>query len=238
MSSSLIQLDVLLKNTFKHSIKTTGTAHNSDTEVVNTNVPSVSLTVNNENSTKMTKTESYLIGKSDKNKQNPNPNVSLTTYSQPNTLLVASSKPIEQTKLQPMASQILTGVNQIISSERNTGDLVSSPKMTYDKSSCNDETIMTPLSSNLFEIKLMITDLCKTLLNRMDTIEMKIDEHKNHTIQINNLLTKTILPSLIDLTAIIHEIPNLDPHIRAKLEYILTTIQQQKPIEMKSSLDI
>ena len=46
---SLKQLDALLKNTFKNPSKSTGTAHNSDTESAN---PNVSLTINDENSTK------------------------------------------------------------------------------------------------------------------------------------------------------------------------------------------
>jgi len=73
----------------------------------------------------------------------------------------------------------------------------------------------------------------------MNIIENKIDEHRNQTIQINNLLTKTVLPSLFDLVDIIHQTSNLDPCIRTKLENIQMNIRSsQQQTEMKDLMEI
>ena len=46
LPGSLKQLDALLKNTFKSSGKSTGTAHNSDTETGGSVLPSIPITIN------------------------------------------------------------------------------------------------------------------------------------------------------------------------------------------------
>ena len=87
----------------------------------------------------------------------------------------------------------------------------------------------------------MIMDLSRTLLGKMTVIEKKIDEHRQHTQQINQLLNETVLPSLIDLSDIIHETSmNLDPRIRTKLESIRTNIRstQDQQAEIKDLMEI
>ncbi|CAF4330995.1 unnamed protein product, partial [Rotaria magnacalcarata] len=73
--------------------------------------------------------------------------------------------------------------------------------------------------------------------------ESKIDDHCSQTKKINHMLTNTILPSLLDLTDIIHETAssNIDIRIKTKLENIQTrirTTQQQQQSEMKNLMDI
>jgi len=226
---SLKQLDALLKNTFKNSSKTTGTAHNSDTETTN---PNVSLTINDENSTiESDESKRKLIDLFNSS----NPTVSLTVQSHPNISTLILPKSIQQIKSQP-TTQISTDFDPFISPERNLDILI---KTSHDKSLSNDDTITASSSNDFSEMKLMIMDLSKTLLNRMNIIENKIDEHRNQTIQINNLLTKTVLPSLFDLVDIIHQTSNLDPCIRTKLENIQMNIRSsQQQTEMKDLMEI
>jgi hypothetical protein len=223
---SLKQLDALLKNTFKNSSKTTGTAHNSDTETTN---PNVSLTINDENSTiESDESKRKLIDLFNSS----NPTVSLTVQSHPNISTLILPKSIQQIKSQPTT----TDFDPFISPERNLDILI---KTSHDKSLSNDDTIIASSSNDFSEMKLMIMDLSKTLLNRMNIIENKIDEHRNQTIQINNLLTKTVLPSLFDLVDIIHQTSNLDPCIRTKLENIQMNIRSsQQQTEMKDLMEI
>ncbi len=226
------QLDALLKSTFKNPSKTNGTAYNSDSETTN---PNISLTINDENSTKMIDIDS------DEPKRKlldlfntSNPTVSSLVQSQPNTSSIILPKPIQQVKSQPTSH-----FDPFISPERNIQELDTSIKTPYDKSSSNDDTITALSSNDLSEIKNMIMDLSKTLLNRMNLIENKIDEHRNQTIEINNLLTKTILPSLFDLADIIHQTPNIDSRVRTKLENIQTNIRaSQHQTEMKDLMEI
>jgi hypothetical protein len=228
----LKQLDALLKSTFKNPSKTNGTAYNSDSETTN---PNISLTINDENSTKMIDIDS------DEPKRKlldlfntSNPTVSSLVQSQPNTSSIILPKPIQQVKSQPTSH-----FDPFISPERNIQELDTSIKTPYDKSSSNDDTITALSSNDLSEIKNMIMDLSKTLLNRMNLIENKIDEHRNQTIEINNLLTKTILPSLFDLADIIHQTPNIDSRVRTKLENIQTNIRaSQHQTEMKDLMEI
>jgi hypothetical protein len=224
---SLKQLHTLLQNTFKNPCKTTG----SDTETAK----------NDEISPKTIEIES------DEQKQKlidlfntSNPPVSSTIQSQPNSSSLVLPKSIQQVKSQP-TSQFSTNFDPFISPERNIQELETLLKTPLDKSSSNDDTMIASSSSlnDFSEIKLMITDLSKTLLNRMNIIENKIDEHRNQTIQINNLLTKTVLPSLIDLADIIHQTPNIDASVRTKLENIQTNIRAtQQQTEMKDLMDI
>ncbi len=231
---SLKQLDALLKNTFKHSSKTTGTAYNSDTETTN---PNISLTITDENSLKANEIES------DETKRKlfdlfntSNSTVPSIVQSQPNISSIILPKIIQQVKSQP-TSQISTNFDPFISPERNIQEF----KALHDKSLSNDDTIIASSSNDLSEIKSMIMDLSKTLINRINIIENKIDEQRNQTIQINNLLTKTILPSLFDIADIIYQTPNIDSRIRTKLENIQMNIrssQQQQQTEMKDLMEI
>jgi hypothetical protein len=159
-------------------------------------------------------------------------------HSQPNTSSIVLSIPIQQAKSQP-TSQFPTHSDPFILPNRNICELESLFKSPNDKSSSNDDTIVASSSNDFSEVKLMITDLSRTLLNRMNIIENKIDEHRNQTIQINHLLTTTVLPSLIDLADIIQQTPNLDSRIRTKLENIQTNIRStQQQTEMKDLMEI
>jgi hypothetical protein len=228
---SLKQLDALLTNTFKNASKSTGTAHNSDTESTNANV---SLTINDETSTKpldldTEETKLKLIDLFN------TPNTNVSVQSQPNTSSLIIHKSNQQIKSQP-TSQIPTQFDPLISPERNPREFDQSLKTPNDKSLSNDDTITASSASvnDLSEIKTMIMELNRTFSNRMNAIENKIDEHRNQTTKINHLLTTTILPSLIDLADIIHQTPNLDSRVRTKLEYIQSTIQAgQQQTEMK-----
>ncbi len=221
------QLDALLKSTFKNANKTNGTACNSDSETTN---PNISVTINDETSSKTLEIES------DEPKRKLldlfNPPVSSLVQSQPNISSIIIPKPTSQVKSQPTSQ-----FDPFVSPERNTQELNTSIKTTPS----NDDTITASSSSSneLSEIKMLITDLSKTLLNRMTVIENKIDEHRNQTNQINNLLTKTILPSLYDLADIIHQTPNIDSHVRTKLENIQANIRaSQQQTEMKDLMEI
>lgn len=140
-------------------------------------------------------------------------------------------KSIQQIKSQP-TSQFSPHFDPFISPEREIQEF---------KSLTNDDTIIASSSTtnDLSEIKLMIMDLSKTLINRMNIMETKIDQHKYQTMQIDNLLTNTVLPSLFDLADIIHQTPNLNSRVRTKLENIQQNIRSsQQPSEMKDLMDI
>ncbi|CAF2753756.1 unnamed protein product [Rotaria sp. Silwood2] len=237
---SLEQLDALLKDTFKTFSKTAATTHNSDTETTNTNVSSIPLIINDDISIKPIEIEYDLMNNIDEKQRSSNPMVSSFPHSEPNTSSIAIPKAIQQVKSQP-TSQISTYFDPLISPERNMCELDTLLKTPNERSLSNDDTIIAASSNDFSDIKSMIIDLTKTVLKRMDIIENKIEEHKNQTIQLNNLLTKTILPSFIDLATIIHETPNLDPHVRTKLENIqmnIRIVQQHKPIDMKDLMEI
>lgn len=72
----------------------------------------------------------------------------------------------------------------------------------------------------------------------MTIIEQKIDEHRQLIERIDYLLTQTVLPSLINSTAFIHETSSTktDPRIWTKLDSIRTNLrsaQVQQQMEMK-----
>lgn len=233
MLGSLKHLDALLKDTFKNPHKANGTAHNSDTETTTTNI---SLPVNEEISLKSNDIDTDEAKRKVLDRFNSaNPHVSSNVQSQPNTSSIILSKSISQVKSQPTTSQNPLHFDPLISPERENSE---------NKTLSNDDTITASSTNDLSEIKLMIMDLSKTLINRMNILENKIDEHKNQTIQINNLLTNTVLPSLFDLADIIHQTPNLDSRVRTKLENIQMNIrssqqqQQQQTSTMKDLMDI
>ena len=237
---SLKQLDALLKNTFKNPSKSTGTAHNSDTESTH---PNIALTINDENFSKPLELELP------ESKQifldvfhTPNSKSPILVQSQPNipsTILPKSLPP--QVKSQPTSQ-----FDPFISPERVNAELDTFIKTPPEKSSSsNDDTItaLSASSTDLTEIKSMLMDLSKTLFIRMNILEQKIDEHHQQTMQINTLLTQTILPSIADLADIISQTPIVDSRIRTKLETIQRTIRisQQPPppqVETKDLMEI
>ena len=218
-------LHTLLQNTFKNPTKSVG----SDTETTKNDEISPKIFENETDEQKRKLIDLF---------NTSNPTVS---SSQPNTSSLILPKSIQQVKSQPTI-QLSTDFDPFVSPEKNIQELENLLKTPNRRSISNDDTIVpSPTSLNDFsEIKSMITDLSKTLLNRMNIIENKIDEHRNQTIQINNLLTQTVLPSLIDLTDIIHQTPNIDPSVWTKLENIQTNIRatQQQQTLMKDLMDI
>ncbi|UJR16001.1 hypothetical protein I4U23_002918 [Adineta vaga] len=237
MLDSLKHLDALLKNALKNPNKSNGATQSSDTETASTNI---SLSTNNETSVKLSEIESDEAKLNLIDQHNISKSIGSSIFhSQPNTSSIILPVPIQQIKSQPI-SYISTHSEVLISPDRNIDELETLLKSPQNRSLSNDDTIIGS-SNDISDIKLMITDLSRTLLNRMNIIESKIDEHRNQTNQINHLLTTTVLPSLFDLTDIIDENPNLDSRIRTKLEYIRATIrstQQQQPSETKDLMEI
>jgi hypothetical protein len=214
-------------NTFKKPIKTTGTAHSSDGETANTNTPSIS--------------SIPLMNNDDKNE--------FETISNDLSLTIDEKKRHNHLNLSPHQLNESTHFDPLISTDNgNLQELETLLKSTFQKSITNEEpiTISTQiLSTNdeISDLKSIIMDLSKNLLNKMNIIETKIDDHCFQTRKINHMLTNTILPSLVDLTDIIQETSsfNLDSRVRTKLENIQTRIritQQEQQTEMKDLMDI
>lgn len=234
---SLKQLDALLKSTFKNPSKSNGTAHNSDTESTH---PNISLTITDD-----TPSKSIDLELPDSKRtildlfHTPNSKTPILVQSQPTISLTVLPKSLQQAKSQPTSQ-----FDPFISPERTTTELDTTIKTPPEKSSSNDDTItaVSSSSNDLVEIKTMLMDLSKNLFVRMNTIEQKIDEHRQQTIQINTLLTQTILPSLADLADIISQTPIVDSRVRTKLENIQRTIrtgqQQTQQIETKDLMEI
>ncbi|CAF2073435.1 unnamed protein product [Rotaria magnacalcarata] len=234
---SLKQLDALLTSTFKNSTKTACTTQNSDSEMGNTNV---SLPTNDDTATRVMEIESDLTNKSNEKQQSSNPLVPSVVQSEPNVSSIVIPQLVQQAQSQP-ASQIPIHFDRITSVERNNSESDSLFKRIEDRNLSADDSITAVSANDLSDVKLMIGDLSKIFINRMNAIENKIDEQRNQTIQINNLLTRTVLPSFMDLATIIHETPNLDSHVRSKLNAIQMNIriaQQQKPIDINDVMDI
>jgi hypothetical protein len=214
-------------NTFKKPIKTTGTAHSSDGEAANTNTPSIS--------------SIPLMNNDDKNE--------FETISNDLSLTIDEKKRHNHSNLSPHQLNESTHFDPLISTDNgNLQELEILLKSTFQKSITNEEpiTISTQiLSTNdeISDLKSIIMDLNKNLLNKMNIIETKIDDHCFQTRKINYMLTNTILPSLVDLTDIIQETSsfNLDSRVKTKLENIQTRIritQQEQQTEMKDLMDI
>jgi hypothetical protein len=212
-------------NTFKKPNKTAGTAHSSDGEAANTNTPSIPL-INteekNENETILT--DSSLI--IDEKKQSNHSNFS----------------PQSTTKLAEQLSESANFDPLISTDHENLQDLETLFKSTFQKPLSNDDSIaISSTNDDISDLKSMIMDFSKNLLNKMNIIETKIDDHCSQTRKINHMLTNTILPSIIDLTDIIQETSssNLDSRVRTKLENIQTRIRlTQQQTEMKDLMDI
>jgi len=221
-------------NTFKKPNKTTGTAHSSDGEAANTNTPSIS--------------SIPLINNDDKNELETISNDLSLTMDEKNRLNHSNSSPNQSTGIVQQLNES-THFDPLISTDNgNLQELETLLKSTFQKSITNEEsiTIPTQISSandEISDLKSMIMNLSKTLLNKMNIIETKIDDHCFQTRKINYMLTNTILPSLVDLTDIIQETSssNLDSRVRTKLDNIQTRIritQQEQQTEMKDLMDI
>lgn len=222
---SLKQLNALLTNTFKGSVKIAGSTQSSDNESANTNVPSIPLTIGEEHSTKPIELESDLICQFDEKAPSSNLTAQVGTHPESN---VSSTVSLKST--QPIISQ---HENQI----SNRFD----PLLSVERTSVETDTFPITASNDLAEIKMMIADINKTLITRMNNIETKIDEHNNQATQINTILTATVLPTVIELAAIISEIPHSDPRIRNKLEEMqkhIQLVQQQKKVTMKDLMEM
>lgn len=129
-----------------------------------------------------------------------------------------------------------TGITAAVSNVAEEQQQVATKISTQTSLTTNDE---------LVDLKSMILNLSRTLLTKMNVIESKIDEHCQQTRRINNLLTNTVLPSIIDITDIISEtLPQpVDERIQTKLERIQSGIrltQQSSPsaIETKDLMDL
>ncbi|CAF4998398.1 unnamed protein product, partial [Rotaria socialis] len=226
-------LDALLTSTFKNSSKTVGTTQNSDSEMGNTNV---SLPTNYDIATRAMEIESDLTNKSNEKQQSSSPLVPSVVQLEPDEASIIISQLVQQAQAQPAIH--FDGITLV---NRNNSESDSLFKPIDDRSLSVDDSITAVSSNDLSDVKLMIGDLSKIFINRMNTIENKIDEQRNQTLQINNLLTRTVLPSFMDLAAIIHETPNLDSHVRSKLNVIQMNIriaQKQKPIDINDVTDI
>lgn len=225
-------------NTFKKPSKTAGTAHSSDGEAANTNI---STTASNS-----------IINNDDKNdiESTPNdPSVTIDEKSRQTMDIFKNSNVIPQQPAQtipPVLSES-THFDPLISTDTgNLQDLETLLKSTFQKPPViNDAVTLSPQVSttadDVSDLKSVIMNLSSTLLNKMNVIEAKIDDHCSQTKKINHMLSNTILPSLLDLTDIIQETsPNIDPRIKTKLENIQTRIQttQQQQTEMKNLMDI
>lgn len=237
MLGSLKQLDELLKSTFKNSNKSAGTTHSSDTELTNVNGTTIPLTINDDSSTRTIDMEPDAINKTDERQQNSNPIVTSFVQSESNTPSLVMHKLTQQIP----TDQVSTYFDPLVLTDKKFSELDLLTKATHERTISNDDTIVSTSSNEFSELKSMISDISKVLINRMDTIEQKIDEQKYHTLQINNLLRTTVLPAFIDLATIIHETPNIDPRVRYKLETIQMNIkqaQQHRQIDMKDLMDI
>ncbi|CAF3565709.1 unnamed protein product [Adineta steineri] len=248
VSGSLQQLEVLLMNTFKKQNKTAGTAHSSDGEAANTTTPSVSSVpvINNdeknETETIPTESTSLLV---DEKKRNITDTLNNSNQSPQQTQNI-SQQLNESTTFDPLISD----------DNGNLQELETLFKSTCQKIPASDDTItispqISSTNDDISDLKSMIMNMSKTLLNKMNIIETKIDEQCSQTRKINHVVTNTILPSLLDLTDIIQETSvssNLNSHMKSKLENIQTRIRttqqqqqyhpQQQQNEMKDLMDI
>jgi len=224
-------------NTFKKQNKTAGTAHSSDGEAANTNtpsIPSIPITNNDEKTENETISNESSLIIDDKNRKILD--VFNNSNSSPQQTIQSSQTLNESTHFDPLLS----------TDNSHLQELETLLKSTFQKSSTNDDSIgispqISSTNDDISDLKLMIMDLSKTLLNKMNIIETKIDDHYSQTRKINHMLTNTILPSLIDITDIIQETSstNLDLRVRTKLENIQTRIRStQQQTEMKDLMDI
>ena len=211
-------------NTFKKQGKTSGTGHSSDGEAAN---PSVSLT-----------TSVPLAVNEDKNDTDSTPvepasNFDASSNNDNNSITIALN---DSTHFDPLLS----------SDHGHLQELETLFKSTYSKPSTSEDTNVfsaqiSASNDDISDLKSMIADLGKTLLAKMNTIESKIDNHCDQTRKIHDILTKSVLPSLLDLTDIIQETTEskVDERVRTKLEHIQTRIRTtQQPNEMKDLMDI
>jgi hypothetical protein len=219
-------------NTFKKQGKSTGTAHSSDGEAANINTIPIS-TNDDKTELEINSNDSSLT--IDDRKRNV-----IDIFNNSNV------SPQQTTRLSQQLNES-TYFDPFISTENNNlEELETLLKSTSQKPVTNNETItassqISTANDELSDLKSLIMDFSQTLLNKMNIIETKIDDHCNQTRKINHMLTNTILPSLMDLTDIIQETSpsNLDVRVRTKLENIQTRIRTtQQQTEMKDLMDI
>jgi hypothetical protein len=222
-------------NTFKKPNKTTGTAHSSDGETVNTNNSLIS--------------SIPILNNDDKNEIETISNESSLIIDEKNRFNHSNSSSQQPIKISQQLNES-THFDPLISTDNdNLQELETLLKSTFQKTFSNQESItispqISSTNDEISDLKSLIIDLRKNLLNKMNIIENKIDDHFSQTRKMNHILTNTILPSLVDLTDIIQQTPlsNQDINIRTKLENIKTRIhitqQQQQQTEMKDLMDI
>ena len=229
-------------NTFKKQ-KPNGTAHSSDGEAVNTNIPvapSNPTTHNNDDKSEIeiVSSESTTII-DDKNRKVIDACKNSNLAAQQTIKLPQAMN--DSAPFDPLVSTTNSNLQELETLLKSTS---KNPTINGDKISASSQ--ITSINDDIYYFKSMVMNLSQTLLHKMDTIEKKIDDHCNQTKKLNHTLTNTILPSLLDLTDIIQETApsNLDSRVRTKLESIQTRIrttqqdQEQQQTEMKDLMDI
>lgn len=237
VSGSLEQLEVLLKNTFKKQNRTAGTAHSSDGEAANPATSSIP-PLNNEE-----KLEFEAIP------ADPNPSMidvfPVVPPSSTNSLSTSKATPVlsESAHFDPLVSRDTGSLRDLETLLQST--FQKAPSVVEEPARVSPQP---PLTSHdeLADLKSMIVGLSRTLLTKMNVIESKIDEHCQQTRKINQMLTDTVLPAILDITDIIHETSPqpLDERVRTKLETIQHRVRssQQMPFlpttETKDLMDL
>ncbi|CAF5007851.1 unnamed protein product, partial [Rotaria socialis] len=172
MSGSLQQLEVLLMNTFKKPIKTTGTAHSSDGEATNPNIPTTASTTTTNNDDKNdidTIQNESSITFDDKNRK------AIDIFNNVNTIA-------QQAIAIPPTLNESTHFDPLISTDSsNLQDLETLLKSTFQKPPVNIEAISlspqisttttTTANDDISDLKSMLVNLSSTLLNKMNVIE-------------------------------------------------------------------
>ena len=211
-------------NTFKKQGKTSGTGHSSDGEVANPNGVSLTSSV-------------PPAANEDKNDTDSTPVETSSTLDASNNSNSTTAALNDSRHFDPLLS----------SDHEHLQELETLFKSTFPKPSTTSEETnvfsaqISATSDDISDLKSMIADLGKILLAKMNTIESKIDNHCDQTRKIHDMLTKSVLPSLLDLTDIIQETTTskVDERVRTKLEDIQTRIRTaQQPNEMKDLMDI
>lgn len=237
-------MDVLLTHTFKTPSKNATATHGSDTESsANTTipaiiVPSLPITISEDHPIKMIEIDSD-EGKR-KLTNGSSTSGSQAIHNQPSSSSIILPMTVQRNKSQTPPITNNASFDPFNSPERNQNQQETTLKTPHDKSSLNDDTIVAASTSDLSDIKSMIADLNKNLMQKMFTIEQKLDQQYQQTERLNSMLTETVLPSLIDLTDIINETSmHMDSRIRLKLETIRTSIRtiKQQP-EIKDLMEI
>ena len=166
-------------NTFKKPIKPTGTAHSSDGEATNPSIPTTITAC------------SSMINNDDKNDIDTTPNESSITTDDKNRQTIDmfnNTSMVSQATIPiPTALNESTHFDPLISTDSgNLQDLETLLKSTFQKPPVNIETMsLSPQISttpdDISDLKSVIINLGTTLLNKMNVIETKIDDHFSQT---------------------------------------------------------